>query len=55
MDCFVKEPSLEYHPLNYEHLHHAQKADKTLMKTLKKDELPYVEQDLHGGKLHPFL
>ena len=49
MDCFVKEPSLEYHPLNYQHLHHAQLADKTLMKTLQKDESPYVEQDFHGG------
>jgi transposase InsO family protein len=49
MDCFVKEPAMDYHPLNYQHLHHAQVADKTLMKNLKKDETPLVEQDFHGG------
>lgn len=53
MDCFVKEPSLDYHPLNYQHLHHAQQADKSLMKLLQKDD-SYSEQDFHGGeKLHP--
>ena len=48
MDCFVKEPSLDYHPLNYQHLHHAQQADKSLMKLLQKDD-SYIEQDFHGG------
>lgn len=48
MDCFVKEPSLDYHPLNYQHLHHAQQADKSLMKLLQKDD-SYSEQDFHGG------
>ena len=49
MECFGKEPALDYHPLNYKHLHHAQLADKSLMKILQKDESPYSEQEFHGG------
>ena len=49
MECFGKEPALDYHPLNYKHLHHAQLADKSLMKILQKDESPYREQEFHGG------
>ena len=56
MECFGKEPALDYHPLNYRHLHHTQLADISLMKILQKDESPYSEQEFHGGgQLRPLF
>ena len=49
MECFVKAPPPDFHPLNYQHLDIAQRQDKTLMKTLKKADSQYYLKDFHGG------
>jgi len=49
-ECFANEPATpEFHPLNYQHLHIAQQADKTMMKILKMDDTQYKLQEFHGG------
>ena len=44
-----EEKSFDSHPLSYGQLETAQKADKEVMKILKKDDSVYKLHDIHGG------
>ena len=49
--CYAKEEkSFDSHPLSYGQLETAQKADKEVMKILKKDDSVYKLHDFHGGE-----
>ena len=48
--CYAKEEQMyDSHPLSYEHLEKAQRADKEMKKILEMDNLPYQYHSFHGG------
>ena len=48
--CYAKEEqTYDSHPLSYEHLEKAQRADKSLQKILHMDNLPYQMHSFQGG------
>jgi len=48
--CYAKEEqNFNSHPLSYQQLEKAQRADMSLKKILKMDNLPYQYQSFHGG------
>ena len=47
--CYAKEEqNYDSHPLSYQQLEKAQRADMSLMKILKMDNLPYQYRSYHG-------
>ena len=44
-----EEMTYDSHPLSFQHLEKSQNADKSLMKILLQDNLPYQKHSFHGG------
>ena len=48
--CYAKEEqNFNSHPLSYQQLEKAQRADMSLKKILEMDNLPYQYRSFHGG------